>query len=95
MNEGIGRGRGLTKKSQISSNCGRVIGRRMPPQRREHKDTSKGHTRPLIRPGIVAVGVYQVEYNFTTLNVSNVYNFSWLIYICLLISVICLCRLDC
>ncbi|PHT51649.1 hypothetical protein CQW23_06111 [Capsicum baccatum] len=41
----------------------------MPPQRREHKDTSKGHTRPLIRPGIVAVGVYQVEYNFTTLNI--------------------------
>ncbi|PHT43631.1 hypothetical protein CQW23_17656 [Capsicum baccatum] len=58
----------MTQESQTSSSNGRGIGREMPPQRQDHEDNSRGHTRPFKRSRIVGIEIYQTEDDFTTLD---------------------------
>ncbi|PHT76815.1 hypothetical protein T459_20337 [Capsicum annuum] len=58
----------MAQESQTSSSSGRGIGREMPPQRQDHEDNSRGHTRPFKRSKMVGIGIYQAEDDFTTLN---------------------------
>ncbi|KAF3638877.1 hypothetical protein FXO37_24183 [Capsicum annuum] len=58
----------MTQESQTSSASEKGIGRGVPPQRQDHEDNSRGHTRPLKRPRMVGIEIYQDEDGFTTLN---------------------------